>query len=61
MTHLNTAIQSVSFKPSATDANMVYYKQDLKSGAYYNFAYEAWGPEGAKFSKSNESLVIMMS
>ena len=49
-------IQSVSFKLSAADANMVYYKQDLKSGAYYNFAYDAWGPEGAKFSKSNESL-----
>ena len=33
-------IQSVSFKLSAADANMVYYKQDLKSGAYYNFAYD---------------------
>ena len=49
-------IQSVSFKLSATESNLVYYKLDSITNTYYEFNYDSATGEGARFSKSNDSL-----
>ena len=49
-------IQSVSFKLSATESNLIYYKLDSDTNTYYEFNYDAATGEGARFTKSNESL-----
>ena len=49
-------IQSVSFKLSSTEANLTYYKLDEDTNKYYEFNFDSVTGEGARFSKSNESL-----
>ena len=49
-------IQSVSFKLSSTEANLTYYKLDEYTHKYYEFNFDSVTGEGARFSKSNESL-----
>ncbi len=49
-------IQSASFKLSATESNLIYYKLDSDTNTYYEFNYDAATGEGARFTKSNESL-----
>ena len=49
-------IQSVSFKLSATESNLSYYKLNSETNTYYKFDYDSATGEGARFTKSNDSL-----